>query len=242
MNRSNMAGVALVSIGLLGLGIAQAQQAQQAPAKPPETQPQGKTSGRVVPGETPTRGAEDQSTVNPGPSTGVAEGTAADRTQPGKTPTAMKKDQGPAMPVTSQSFVTQAATTDMAEIELAQLALKNSQDAAVKKLADQMIKDHTASSAKLKSIAGKDNLTLPTGLDAAHAAVKSKLASLKGKDFDKAYSMEMAKGHDKAVALFESASQATGMTPDLKQFATSTLPTLREHKAKSHELHGKTGA
>jgi len=144
--------------------------------------------------------------------------------------------------VTSQSFVTQAATTDMAEIELGQLAMKNSQDASVKKFAEQMVKDHTATSAKLKSIAAKDNLTLPTALDSEHAAVKSKLAALKGKDFDQAYGMEMAKGHEKAVALFESASQNTAVTGDLKQFAVSTLPKLREHKGMAHDLHEKEGA
>jgi putative membrane protein len=154
----------------------------------------------------------------------------------------MKKDRGATMPVTSQSFVTQAATTDMAEIELAQLALKNSQDAEVKKFADQMVKDHTASSTKLKGIANKENLTLPTSLDPEHTAVKAKLAALKGKDFDEAYGKEMAKGHDKAVALFESASKTTEVAPDLKQFAASTLPTLREHKGMAHDLHGNEGA
>lgn len=71
---------------------------------------------------------------------------------------------GSMMPVTSQSFVTQAATTDMAEIELGQLAMKNSKDDAVKKFAQQMVKDHTASSTKLKALASKDNLTLPKAL------------------------------------------------------------------------------
>ena len=155
-----------------------------------------------------------------------------------------KMDQGKMdkTPVTAQSFATKAATTDMAEIELAQLAMTNSQDEAVKKFAAQMVKDHTATSAKLKSIAAKDNLALPTALDAEHAAVKTKLSGLKGQDFDRAYGMEMAKGHDKAVALFESASQTPAVTGDLKQFATATLPKLREHKGMAHDLHGKEGA
>jgi putative membrane protein len=147
-----------------------------------------------------------------------------------------------AMPVTAQSFVTQAANTDMAEIELGQLAMKNSQDPAVKKFAEQMVKDHTATSTKLKGLAAKDNIALPKALDSEHAAVKAKLAGLKGKEFDQAYGMEMAKGHQKAVALFESASQETAITGDLKQFATSTLPKLREHEDMAHGLHAKEGA
>jgi putative membrane protein len=49
----------------------------------------------------------------------------------------------------------------------------------------------------------------------------------------------MANGHDKAVALFESASQQAQMPGELKQFAASTLPTLQEHKEMAHSLHEK---
>lgn len=79
-------------------------------------------------------------------------------------------------------------------------------------------------------------------MDAEHAAVKSKLAALQGEEFDKAYSMQMAKGHDKAVALFQSASQDSGVSADIKQFASETLPKLQGHKEMAHDLHDKEGA
>ena len=153
-----------------------------------------------------------------------------------------KVDKASAMPISAQSFVTQAATTDMAEIEFGQLAMKNSKDPEVKKFAEQMVKDHTATAAKLKTLAAKDNLVLPTALDAEHAAIKSKLAGLQGADFDKEYGKTMAKGHDQAVALFESATQTPQVSADLKQFAVATLPKLKEHKGKAHELHADEGA
>jgi putative membrane protein len=154
----------------------------------------------------------------------------------------MEKDKSAKQAVTAQSFVTQAATTDLAEIEFSQLALQNSKDASVKQFAEQMVKDHTASSAKLKTLAAKNNLTLPAALDADHAAVKTKLAALQGQQFDREYGKQMAKGHDKAVALFESAAQAPQINGDLKQFAATTLPKLKEHKGMAHDLHGKEGA
>jgi putative membrane protein len=153
----------------------------------------------------------------------------------------MKKD-GAMKRVDSQSFVSQAATTDMAEIDLAQLAMSKTEDDSVRKFASQMVKDHTATSTKLKGIAAKNNLTVPTTLDPEHAAVKTKLTKLSGKEFDAAYGMEMAKGHDKAVALFESASQAPAVADDLKSFASSTLPDLRKHQSMAHGLHGNEGA
>ena len=145
-------------------------------------------------------------------------------------------------PVTAQSFATQAATIDKAEIELGKLAMTNSQDASVRKYAERMVKDHTATSAKLKTIAAKDNLTLPQALDSEHAALKAKLSGLKGEEFDREYTKSMAKGHDKALALFESAAQTPQITGELKSFAASTLPALREHQEMAHTLDSKEGA
>jgi putative membrane protein len=141
--------------------------------------------------------------------------------------------------VTPQSFTTQAAAIGQAEIELGQLALQQTQDQRVRDYAQRMVKDHQAAAAKLRRIAGEESLELPPSLDAEHAALKEKLSSLKGAAFDREYAKAMAKGHDKAVALFESASQASQMTPALKEFATATLPTLKQHMEMAHELHAK---
>jgi len=139
--------------------------------------------------------------------------------------------------VTPESFASQAAIIGKAEIELGQLALKNTQDAKVRSYAERMVKDHSAADKKLQAIAAKENLQLPKSLDTEHESLKAKLQSLKGEDFDRAYVQAMAKGHDKAVALFESASQQPQMPEDLKQFAASTLPTLEQHKDMAHSLH-----
>ncbi len=141
--------------------------------------------------------------------------------------------------VTPESFASQAAIIGKAEIELGQIALKNTQDANVQKYAQRLVKDHSAADKKLKAIAAKENLQLPQSLDPEHEALKTKLQGLKGEDFDRAYVSAMAKGHDKAIALFESASQQPQMPSDLKQFAASTLPTLEEHKQMAHSLHAK---
>jgi len=141
--------------------------------------------------------------------------------------------------VTPQSFASQAAIIGKAEIELGQIALKNTQDQSVRTYAERMVKDHSAADKKLKAIAAKENLQLPQSLDPEHESLKTKLQSLKGEDFDRAYVQAMANGHDKAVALFESASQQSQMPDDLKQFAASTLPTLEQHQEMAHSLHEK---
>jgi putative membrane protein len=145
----------------------------------------------------------------------------------------------PMKAVTPQSFASQAAVIGKAEIELGQIALKNTQDASVRTYAERMVKDHSAADKKLKAIAAKENLQLPQSLDQEHQSLKTKLQGLKGEDFDRAYVQAMASGHDKAVALFESASQQSQMPDELKQFAASTLPTLEQHKEMAHSLHEK---
>jgi putative membrane protein len=143
--------------------------------------------------------------------------------------------------VSPQSFATQAAVIGKAEIELGQMAAEKSKDKNVRDYAERMVKDHKAADAKLKKIAGKENLKLPESLDAEHEALKTRLSGLQGEAFDKEYAKAMAKGHDKAVALFEAASQAAQMPSELKEFAAATLPTLKEHDEMAHSLHEKEG-
>lgn len=141
--------------------------------------------------------------------------------------------------VSPQTFASQAAVMSKAEIELANLALNNTKNEEIRLYAERMIKDHTAADAKLKKIASKESLTLPQSLDAEHRAVKDKLASLKGEAFDREYRKEMAKSHDKAVALFESASQTEQMPEELREFAASTLDTLEDHREDAHDMREK---
>lgn len=174
-------------------------------------------------------------------STDAAEATPTPGAEPSSAATPHQRqvtDKGKTMKsVTPESFASQAAIIGKAEIELGQIAMKNTQDANVRTYAERMVKDHSAADKKLQAIAAKENLQLPQSLDPEHQALKTKLQSLKGEDFDRAYVKAMANGHDKAVALFESASQQPQMPSDLKEFAASTLPTLEQHQQMAHSLH-----
>jgi len=141
--------------------------------------------------------------------------------------------------MTPDSFASQAAVIGKAEIELGQIALKNTQDEGVRKYAQLMIKDHTAADQKLKAIAAKENLQLPQSLDQEHVSLKAKLQGMTGEDFDREYVKAMASGHATAVALFQAASQQPQIPADLKQFAASTLPTLQKHQKMAQSLSAK---
>jgi putative membrane protein len=144
------------------------------------------------------------------------------------------------MNVSPQSFATQAAVMGKAEVELAQLALDKSKNASVRAYAQRMVEDHTATNANLKKLASQENITLPSALDAQHQAVKQKLSGLRGDDFDRQYTKEMANGHDKAVALFQSAMQSPQMPQEFKEFAATALSTLEDHREQAQQLVNKT--
>jgi putative membrane protein len=212
---------------LIAVGSTTCALAQQNPPRPDdETAPSAASSPHQR--DATSTNAAEATPANPEPSS-AATPHQRQVTKDGKT---MKS-------VTPEAFASQAAIIGKAEIELGQIALKNTQDAGVRKYAERMVKDHSAADKKLKAIAAKESLQLPQSLDQEHESLKTKLQSLKGEDFDRAYVQAMANGHDKAVALFESASQQTQMPGELKQFAASTLPTLEEHKEMAHSLHEK---
>ncbi len=125
-------------------------------------------------------------------------------------------------------FAKKAAIGGMEEVQLGQLAVKNGKSDKVKQFGQRMIDDHSKANDQLKSIAGKDNITLPTQLDAKHQAMVDKMGALQGAAFDKAYMRDMVKDHEMDIADFQKEASG-GMNSDLKDFAGSTLPTLQEH-------------
>lgn len=151
-------------------------------------------------------------------------------------------DTSLAKSVTSQSFASEAAAISLAEIELSQLALERTGDTNVRQYAQQMVRDHTAQTNTLKKVASQQQIQLPQALDSKHQTIKQKLSGLKGAEFDREYARTMAQGHEDAVALFESASQAPQLPAELKEFAASNLTKLKQHRDLAHSLHDKEGA
>jgi putative membrane protein len=104
----------------------------------------------------------------------------------------------------TQDFVTEAANSDMLEIASSKLVAAKA-DAKDKAFADQMIADHTKTSAELKALidGGKVTATLPASMDKTHQAKLDKLSKLDGKDFIKEYESMQVAAHKDAVSLFE---------------------------------------
>ena len=125
-------------------------------------------------------------------------------------------------------FLVNAAEISREEISLGQLAQQNGRTSHVKELGKMMETEHKKSLTDLTALALTKNISLPTSQTENGQDAYKKLSDKSGNDFGKAYSNMMVKGHKDAIALFEKAS--TDCTdPEIRAWATATLPTLRTH-------------
>lgn len=135
------------------------------------------------------------------------------------------------------AFMVKAAQGGMAEVKLGQLAQENGQSQQVKDFGKKMVDDHSKANDQLKQVASQKGVTLPAEPDAKDKAQYDKLSKLKGDAFDKAYTKEMLTDHKKDVAEFQKEANS-GADPDVKSFASQTLPTLQDHLQMVQQMNG----
>lgn len=138
-------------------------------------------------------------------------------------------------------FAREAATGGMEEVELGKIAVRNASNEKVKAFGQRMVDDHSKANDQLMMVASKNNITLPTSLDSKQKSEVDRLSALSGAGFDRAYMRDMVKDHEKDIAGFQKES-SSGMNPDLKNFATTTLPILQMHLQMAKDTESALGA
>jgi putative membrane protein len=136
------------------------------------------------------------------------------------------------------TFAMKAAQGGMAEVKLGQLAVDKASNPDVKTFGQRMIDDHTKANDQLKSICSAENMTPPTDLNAKDQATYDRLSKLSGPAFDKAYIKDMVKDHQMDVKEFQKEANS-GKDPQLKNFASTTLPTLQSHLQMAQSTEAK---
>jgi putative membrane protein len=172
------------------------------------------------------------------PAVGTAgEGTAADR----------------GVGTLARNWVEDRLEDGMTEVKLGELATQKGQNADVKAFGQMMVRDHTKAGEELKQLASKHNITAPE-LDDDHRDKVDRLSKLQGAEFDREYMNAMVDDHEKTVNALEDRLDKEGdnenprYTPkktdnafetELNQWASKTIPTVRQHLAKAKELDQK---
>jgi putative membrane protein len=131
---------------------------------------------------------------------------------------------------TADTYVANAAISDLYEIASSRMALEKASSPEVKKFAQQMITDHTATSNQLKAALVEGNMkrTVPTTTDERHQAMLDALKGLSGAAFDKAYLAQQATAHQEAL-LLHGGYAGEGENDALQKLAAATAPKIQHH-------------
>jgi putative membrane protein len=136
---------------------------------------------------------------------------------------------GQAQARSDESFMKEAAHAGAAEIEASKLAQAKARSADVKSFAGTMIADHTKVADELKALAASKNVKLPDGPSVAQKAEIKLIDAGDNDKFDERYAKNFGiKAHEDTIKLFEEASREA-KDPEVKAWATKTLPGLKHH-------------
>ncbi|MEX1241183.1 MAG: DUF4142 domain-containing protein [Cyclobacteriaceae bacterium] len=126
-------------------------------------------------------------------------------------------------------FVFDVIASNYGEIKLAELANQRSRTEQVKKIAQKLLAEHTASLNELKTLAQAKAISVPVEEPDASKRKLEDIAEESGEDFDKQWVSEMLDLHEKSIDGFEKRLDDTE-DEELRAFITKTLPVLKEHR------------
>jgi putative membrane protein len=143
--------------------------------------------------------------------------------------------------MSDRKFVEKAAEGGMAEVDLGKLAEEKASSPQVKQFAERMVNDHTKANDQLKEVAQQEGIQLPDRLSADAVMTKNQLSQLSGPQFDAVYMRDMVKDHKKDVSEFQHES-TSATNPEVKQFASETLPTLQSHLQEAEHINSSNSS
>jgi putative membrane protein len=126
-------------------------------------------------------------------------------------------------------YVAQAGAGDMYEIQSSKLVLASTKNAGLKAFANQMVKDHSKSTADVTAAAKKAGMKpSPPALDSQKKTMLQQLQDAQGAARDSAYVNQQKTAHTQALALHQSYA-ASGDKPALKAAAAKIVPVVQHH-------------
>jgi len=138
--------------------------------------------------------------------------------------------------ISAADFVNNIVMRNMFDVQAARLAEQKG-DQSHKTFAQREISNHTKMTDDLKAMAKskKINASIPTGLTTEYQQRIDRLQKLSGKQFDEAYGNEVLRNHENLNALLDRYAK-NGDNTELKQWASKTVPEVRQQLAAAAEL------
>lgn len=130
--------------------------------------------------------------------------------------------------ISTDAFVTNAAISDMYEIEAGKIAQSKAKSADVKAFGKIMVTEHTAMSNQLKPLITAAGKTPPPGLDERRKGLIDNLNAASPADFDKVYLSQQEAAHSEAFDLMKGYADH-GDDAGLKAAAGKAVPKVQAH-------------
>ena len=167
-----------------------------------------------------------------------------DTVKPGRTNDSMAIDQSRMNPVipaegmavlTDTGFISKNIADNRTEIEMARVALKKGTGAQVKKVAQQLVTDHTAMLKALQTLAATRAISAQK--EPNTDKMPTEISLLPGKDFNASWASAMLTMHEAKITELEAFLPVT-QNAELKALIGVALPKLREHRAMLLKIPG----
>ena len=137
---------------------------------------------------------------------------------------------------TDQTFMTNVAIGNMAELQLGQLAATKGTNAMVRTYGQLMTAEHTQAQTDLQATANTAGYRLPDSVDAAHQAIRNMLMSMPaGRSWDTAYINSQVRDHQNTLNIFQM-EVSSGQHTQAKNYANTYLPHIQMHLSKADSI------
>jgi putative membrane protein len=169
--------------------------------------------------------------------------TAQSGTMPGDTsmaaaPADTAHAAAPAPALDDAAIVTQLAQADMAEVQQARTALKESKNAVVRSLAQRLETDHAAHLKQMRDLAAKLKVPAP---DSSAVPPAPELQGKTGAAFDSAFVQHAVDDHKQDIDKLQNTMLPAAQSADLKALIQKTVPKLQAHLALAQAAERKLG-
>jgi putative membrane protein len=134
------------------------------------------------------------------------------------------------LPRADVEFLLGANSANITQIAMGHAAEDQAANPGVHSLATRIVTSHTKADQALRLLSAQKHVDLPAHTDGDdHDELADLHARNRGGDFDSQYVQNVIADHDRMIAMYEAAAHES-VDPDIRRYADTMLPALRENR------------
>jgi putative membrane protein len=134
-----------------------------------------------------------------------------------------------------RTYARETSYSNLAEVEMGQLALTKTNNPSVREFAELMVEDHSNSQAELMELAASLQIEIPDTLNTEERLIHEGLSILEGAAFDVAYMNAQVVAHEESHDLQQSQVDQ-GLNVRLREFANNAYNKIHMHLEMARQL------